>query len=89
LHFPARNVGYPTEQDRRPPFRNVLATCELLWLQCEPSVISVRNKNERVELEMQIMKYRQLTSRTADEEFLKRVKEKIEELEAKLREIDV
>ena len=52
-------------------------------------MISVPNKNERVELEMQIMKYRQMTSRVADEEFLRRVNEKIKELEAKLREIDV
>lgn len=66
-----------------------MAISELPWLQCEPSVISVPNKNERVELEMQIMKYRQMTSRVADEEFLRRVNEKIKELEAKLREIDV
>ena len=30
------------------------------------------SKNERVELEMKIMRYRQLVDRTADEEFLRR-----------------
>jgi hypothetical protein len=48
----------------------------------------VRSKNERVELEMQIMKYRQLMLRIADEEFLKRAREHIAELEKRLREID-
>ena len=46
------------------------------------------HNNERVELEMQILKYRQLISRVTDEEFLKRAKEKIAELEQQLREID-
>jgi formiminotetrahydrofolate cyclodeaminase len=46
------------------------------------------SKNERAELEMQIMKHRQLTSRITDEEFLKRLEEKIAELEQKLHEID-
>ena len=46
------------------------------------------HKNERVELEMQIMKYRQLLTRITDDEFLKRAKDKIAELEDKLREID-
>jgi hypothetical protein len=46
------------------------------------------HKNERVELEMRILKYRDLLSRVADEEFLKRAKAKIAELEKKLREID-
>ena len=45
-------------------------------------------KNERVELEMQIMKYRQILSRTANAEFLKQAEEKILELEQKLREMD-
>jgi len=48
----------------------------------------MRHKNERVELEMQIMKYRQMVSRITDAEFLKRAKEKIAELEQQLREID-
>ena len=46
------------------------------------------HKNERVELEMQLLKYRDLLSRIADEEFLKRARAKIAELEQKLREID-
>jgi hypothetical protein len=49
---------------------------------------AMRSKNERVELEMQIMRYRQLASRTADEDFLRRLGERIAELEQKLREID-
>jgi hypothetical protein len=49
---------------------------------------AVRSKNERVELEMRILRYRRLASRTADEEFLRRVKEQVAELEQKLREID-
>lgn len=46
------------------------------------------HQNERVELEMKIIRYRQMASRTADEEFLRRVREQIAELEGKLREID-
>jgi hypothetical protein len=46
------------------------------------------SKNERVELEMQIIKYRQIMSRTTNEEFLKQAEEKILELERKLREVD-
>jgi hypothetical protein len=49
---------------------------------------AVRSKNERVELEMRILRYRRLSSRTSDEEFLKRIKEQVAELEQKLREID-
>ena len=49
---------------------------------------AVRVKNERVELEMRILRYRQLASRISDEEFLKRAKERVAELEKKLREID-
>ena len=49
---------------------------------------AVRSKNERVELEMRILRYRQLASRTSDEEFLRRIKEQVAELEQKLREID-
>jgi len=45
-------------------------------------------KNERVALEMQIMKYRQMLDRITDAEFLERAKVKIAELEQKLREID-
>ena len=46
------------------------------------------SKNERVQLEMQIMKYRQLASRIDDEEFLGSARKKIEELERKPRKID-
>jgi hypothetical protein len=47
------------------------------------------HKNERVELEMKIMKYRQIARRIADdEELLKRFDVQIAELEQKLREID-
>jgi hypothetical protein len=46
------------------------------------------SKNERVELEMKIMKARQWTRRVADEDFLKRLRDQIAELEKKLREID-
>jgi uncharacterized membrane protein len=45
----------------------------------------VPSKNERVELEMQIMKYRQIMSRTTNTEFLRQTEEKIMELERKLR----
>lgn len=44
--------------------------------------------NERVELEIQIMRYRQIASRTTDQEFLDRLAEQIAKLEQKLREID-
>jgi hypothetical protein len=47
-----------------------------------------RNKNERVQLEMQIMKYRQFLVLIVDEAFQRTAKEKIAELEQKLREID-
>jgi hypothetical protein len=46
------------------------------------------HKNERVELEMKILRFRQIEGRTADEDFLRRTREKISELERKLREID-
>jgi hypothetical protein len=49
---------------------------------------AMRLKNERVELAMKIMKCRQLASRTADKEPLKRLEKQIAELEQKLREID-
>lgn len=48
----------------------------------------MRNKNERVELEMQIMKYRQFLLLIADEAFQRNLREKIAELEKKLHEID-
>lgn len=45
-------------------------------------------KNERAELEMEMMKYRQLAGRMVDEEFVRRAKEKVAELKKKLREVD-
>jgi hypothetical protein len=46
------------------------------------------NKNERVELEMKILRYRQLSRQiAADPETQARIKELIAELEQKLREI--
>jgi hypothetical protein len=46
------------------------------------------SKNERVELAMQIMKYRQILRRTTNAEFSRLAENKIMELEQKLREID-
>jgi hypothetical protein len=48
----------------------------------------VPTKNERAELEMEMMKYRQLAGRMVDEEFVRRAKEKVAELEKKLRKVD-
>jgi hypothetical protein len=49
----------------------------------------VPHKNERVELEMQIMKYRHLARQMAtDPEESKRIRELVVELEGKLRAID-
>jgi hypothetical protein len=48
----------------------------------------MRSKNERVDLEMQAMKYRLLISRITDSEFIRLAKERITQLEQKLREID-
>jgi hypothetical protein len=50
--------------------------------------IHMPSKNERVELEMKIMRCRQLMRRVTDDEFLKRLREQVAELEQKLREID-
>jgi hypothetical protein len=49
---------------------------------------AVPSKNERAELAIKIMRYRELSRRTADEEFLRPIRAKIAELEQKLREID-
>jgi hypothetical protein len=46
------------------------------------------HKNERVEFEMKILRYRQLMRRTADEALLKEFAEQIASLEQKLRDID-
>jgi len=51
-------------------------------------MIAMPSKNERVELEMQIMNYRQMARRIIDDEFLYRLAEEIAELEKKRREID-
>jgi hypothetical protein len=48
----------------------------------------VCKKDERVELEMQIMKYRNFVLFIADEQFRKSANEKIAELEKKLGELD-
>ena len=47
----------------------------------------MRNKSERVQLEMQIMKYRQFLLLIADDAFQRTAKEKIADLEKKLRKI--
>ena len=46
------------------------------------------SKNERVELEMKILKYRALVRNASDELTAQRIKELIAELEQKQREID-
>jgi len=46
------------------------------------------SKNERVELEMKIMRYRQLARQASDQETRLRINGLIAELEQKLREID-
>ena len=49
----------------------------------------MRSKNDRVELEMKIMKYRQLALLAASDELTRlRIAELVAELEQKLREID-
>jgi hypothetical protein len=45
-------------------------------------------KDERVELEMEIMRYRLLGRQILHERFQMRLKERMAELEQKLREID-
>jgi hypothetical protein len=46
------------------------------------------SKNERVELEMKIMKYRQMARLAPDPETAERIRGLVAELEQKLREID-
>jgi hypothetical protein len=46
------------------------------------------HQNESVELALKLMRFRQMATRTADEQFLRALKDKIAELEQKLREID-
>ena len=47
-----------------------------------------RKVNERVELEMKIMKYRQVMRRMTDKETLQRFAEQVAALEQELRAID-
>ena len=49
---------------------------------------AVRSKNERVQLEVEILKYRNFLLFVEDEEFRKTLTAKVAELEKKLREID-
>jgi hypothetical protein len=46
------------------------------------------SKNERVELEMKIMRYRELARQAPDQETMLRINGLVAELEQKLREID-
>ena len=48
--------------------------------------VTMYSKNERVELEMRILKYRNLLPRITDDQFQMRAKEMIAELEQKLRQ---
>ena len=50
-------------------------------------MLIMRAKNERVELAIRIMRDRELSRRTTDEGVLRPIKDKIAELEQKLREI--
>jgi hypothetical protein len=49
---------------------------------------SVAQKNDRVELEMKIVKYRLLAPQATDDETAQRTKALVAELEQKLREVD-
>ena len=46
------------------------------------------SKNDRVELEMKILKYRALARQAPDDETTQRIEALVTELEQKLREID-
>jgi hypothetical protein len=46
------------------------------------------SKNERVQLEMKIMKYRSLARKATDDTTAQRIEALVAELEQKLREID-
>jgi hypothetical protein len=52
------------------------------------AVASVANKNDRVQLEIQIMKYRSLARRVIHDETAQRIDLLVVELERKLRKID-
>ena len=49
-------------------------------------MLIMRSKNERVELAIRIMRYRELSRRTTDEGFLRPIKDKIAELARPIRE---
>jgi hypothetical protein len=49
---------------------------------------SMPSKNERVELEMKIVRYRELGRQAPDQETRQRIGELVAELEQKLHEID-
>jgi hypothetical protein len=51
-------------------------------------VRAMPSKNERVELEMKIMKYRNLARQAPDPETKQRIDQMVSELQSKLREID-
>jgi hypothetical protein len=51
-------------------------------------MLAMASKNDRVELEMKIMKYRSLAREAPDELTTQRIKTLIAELEQKQREID-
>ncbi len=52
-------------------------------------IAAVAHRNERVQLEMKIMKYRQVARRASSDDLNRqRIEELISELERKLREID-
>jgi hypothetical protein len=46
------------------------------------------SKNERVELEMKLIRYRQFLPRITDRGFITRIQEQIAQTEQKLRELD-
>jgi hypothetical protein len=49
---------------------------------------AMRSINERVELEMKLIRYRQFLRRITDREFITRIPEQIAQTEQKLRELD-
>jgi hypothetical protein len=49
---------------------------------------SMAQKNDQIELEMKIVKYRSLARQATDDETMQRIKALVAELEQKLREID-
>jgi hypothetical protein len=67
----------------------ILDESERIVLPPGPNAVSmVKNKNDRVELEMKLMKYRSLARRVVHAETEQRISLVVLELERKLREID-